>query len=90
MPLSQLKAASNIMNCRTAAMGGRVHACPSGEEGHDHCILYNSSFGVQTNLSDGNIIVLQRHRKYVKLKTANEKLFHTFVNLRHDSSHRTA
>jgi len=42
MPLSQLKAASNIMNCRTAAMGGRVHACPSGEEGHDHCILYNS------------------------------------------------
>lgn len=42
MPLSQLKAASNIMDCRTAVMGGRVHECPSGEEGHDHCILYNS------------------------------------------------
>lgn len=42
MPLSQLKAASNIMNCRTAVMGGRVHKCPLGEKGHDHCILYNS------------------------------------------------
>ena len=42
MPLSQLKAASNIMNCRTAEMGGRVQQCPSGKEGHDHCILYNS------------------------------------------------
>ena len=42
MPLCQLKAASNIMSCRTAVMGGRVHECPSGEEGHDHCIMYNS------------------------------------------------
>lgn len=42
MPLSQKKAASNIMNCRTAEMGGRVHECPSEEEGHDHCIQYNS------------------------------------------------
>ena len=42
MPISQRKAASNIMNCRTALMGGRLHQCPSKEEGHDHCILYNS------------------------------------------------
>lgn len=42
MPLNQRKAASNIMNCRTALMGGRVHQCPSREEGHDQCILYNS------------------------------------------------
>lgn len=42
MPLSQLKAASNIKNCRTAVMGGRVHECPTGAEGHDRCVLYNS------------------------------------------------
>lgn len=42
LSLDQLKAASNIMSCRTARMGGRVYSCPSGESGHDYCVMYNS------------------------------------------------
>ena len=40
--LDQLKAASNIVACRTGRLGGRVYSCPSGEEGHDGCVMYNS------------------------------------------------
>ena len=42
LSIEQLKAADNIMACRTALLGGRVHHCPSQEEGHDYCVMYNS------------------------------------------------
>lgn len=42
LPKDQLKAAGRIMSCRTAALGGRVHRCPSGETDHDRCVMYNS------------------------------------------------
>jgi len=42
LPLEQLKAADNIIACRTALLGGRVHHCPSAKEDHDWCMMYNS------------------------------------------------
>ena len=42
LSLDQLKAADNIISCRTAKMGARELRCPSGEAGHDYCYMYNS------------------------------------------------
>ncbi|WP_172806888.1 transposase zinc-binding domain-containing protein, partial [Endozoicomonas arenosclerae] len=30
LPLHQYKAANDFINCRTAAMGGHIQACPEG------------------------------------------------------------
>ncbi|WP_172806851.1 IS91 family transposase [Endozoicomonas arenosclerae] len=75
LPLHQYKAANDFINCRTAAMGGHIQACP---EGHVERISYNSCR--HRNCPQCNKIQIERwldRKKNILLDTAHRHLVFT-------------